>query len=224
MARPVLVIAAHPDDELLGCGGTAALHARAGDPVTAVIACEGESHRYGADGVGQNGHMHRAAATLGLHDVRLLAFPDQRLDTLPLTELITPLEEIVRELEPALVYCQHGGDVNRDHQLLFQAVLVATRPTVPCIEAVYAFDTASSTEWAFPRSFTADTWVDISATLETKLAAMACYESEVRPYPHPRSLEALRYRARAWGNQHCLDAAEAFMTIRRTLRHGQTPV
>jgi LmbE family N-acetylglucosaminyl deacetylase len=224
MSRPVLVIAAHPDDELLGCGGTAALHARAGDEVTAVIACEGESLRYGPAGVGQNGHMQRAAGTLGLKDVRQLAFPDQRLDTMPLTELITPLERIVREVQPAIIYCQYGGDVNRDHQVLFQAVLVAARPTEPCIEAVYAFDTASSTEWAFPRSFTADTWVDISETLETKLAAMACYESEVRPYPHPRSLEALRYRAKAWGNQHCLDAAEAFMTVRRTLRHGQTPV
>jgi LmbE family N-acetylglucosaminyl deacetylase len=224
MSRPVLVIAAHPDDELLGCGGTAALHARAGDAVTAVIACEGESLRYGPAGVGQNGHMQRAAGTLGLKDVRQLAFPDQRLDTMPLTELITPLERIVREVQPAIIYCQYGGDVNRDHQVLFQAVLVAARPTEPCIEAVYAFDTASSTEWAFPRSFTADTWVDISETLETKLAAMACYESEVRPYPHPRSLEALRYRAKAWGNQHCLDAAEAFMTVRRTLRHGQTPV
>ena len=218
------MIAAHPDDELLGCGGTAALHARAGDEVTAVIACEGESLRYGEHGVGQNGHMQRAAGTLGLKDVRQLAFPDQRLDTMPLTELITPLERIVREVQPAIIYCQYGGDVNRDHQLLFQAVLVAARPTEPCIEAVYAFDTASSTEWAFPRSFTADTWVDISETLDTKLAAMACYESEVRPYPHPRSLEALRYRAKAWGNQHCLDAAEAFMTVRRTLRHGQTPV
>ena len=218
------MIAAHPDDELLGCGGTAALHARAGDAVTAVIACEGESLRYGPAGVGQNGHMQRAAGTLGLKDVRQLAFPDQRLDTMPLTELITPLERIVREVQPAIIYCQYGGDVNRDHQVLFQAVLVAARPTEPCIEAVYAFDTASSTEWAFPRSFTADTWVDISETLETKLAAMACYESEVRPYPHPRSLEALRYRAKAWGNQHCLDAAEAFMTVRRTLRHGQTPV
>jgi LmbE family N-acetylglucosaminyl deacetylase len=224
MSKAVLVIAAHPDDELLGCGGTAALHARAGDEVTAVIVCEGESLRYGPAGVGQNGHMKRAAGTLGLKDVRQLAFPDQRLDTMALTELITPLERIVREVQPAIIYCQYGGDVNRDHQLLFQAVLVAARPTEPCIEAVYAFDTASSTEWAFPRSFTADTWVDISETLDTKLAAMACYESEVRPYPHPRSLEALRYRAKAWGNQHCLDAAEAFMTIRRTLRHGQTPV
>ena len=224
MAERVLIIAAHPDDELLGCGGTAALHAQAGDTVTSVIVCEGESLRYGPNGVGQSEHIRLAAATLGVEDVRPLGFADQRLDTLPLTELIQPLEQAVRDVRPAVVYCQYGGDINRDHHLVFQAALVATRPTEGCIRAVYAFDTASSTEWAYPRSFTADTWVDISATLERKLQAMACYTSELRPYPHPRSLEALRHRAHAWGNQQCLDAAEAFMTIRRTLRRGQTPV
>src|SRR6266496_1573616 len=165
MAKRVLVIAAHPDDELLGCGGTVALHTQRGDAVVSVIACEGE--------------------TLGVRDVRQLGFPDQRLDTITLTELISPIEQIVREIRPSIVYGQYGGDVNRDHELLFKALLVATRPTEPYIETVYAFDTASSTEWGYPRSFVPDTWIDISATLETKIAAMACYESEVRPYPHP---------------------------------------
>jgi len=223
MGRPVLVIAAHPDDEVLGCGGTVALHARAGDEVTAVIACEGESLRYGPDGVGQAEHTRRAAEMLGLKAFRQLGFPDQRLDTLSLLDIIAPLERAVREVRPAVVYCQFGGDANRDHELLFRAALVATRPLEPFLEAVYAFDTASSTEWGYPRSFVPDTWVDISATLEQKLCAMACYESEVRPYPHPRSLDALRHRARAWGNQCCMDAAEAFMTVRRTLRSDRTP-
>jgi N-acetylglucosamine malate deacetylase 1 len=220
--QPVLAIAAHPDDEVLGCGGVLALHARAGDSVTVVLACEGESLRYGPAGVGQDAHVRRAAATLGVQDVRQLRFPDQALDTLRLTELIAPLEAVVREVRPRVVYCQHGGDVNRDHHLLFQAALVATRPTEACIDAVYAFDTASSTEWAYPRTFVPDTWVDIATTLEAKLAAMACYESELRPYPHPRSLRALEHRARAFGNQVCLDAAEVFMTVRRVARGGRT--
>ncbi len=223
MAKRVLVIAAHPDDELLGCGGTVALHTQRGDAVVSVIACEGESLRYGPGGVGQADHMRRAAETLGVRDVRQLGFPDQRLDTITLTELISPIEQVVREIRPSIVYGQYGGDVNRDHELLFKALLVATRPTEPYIETVYAFDTASSTEWGYPRSFVPDTWIDISATLERKLAAMACYESEVRPYPHPRSLEALRNRAKAWGNQCCLDAAEVFMTVRRIVRNDQAP-
>lgn len=223
MPRSVLVIAAHPDDELLGCGGTIALHTQLGDSVTAVVACEGESLRYGPGGVGQKDHMDRAAKVLGIGSVRHLGLPDQRLDTMTLLEIIQPLERIVQEVTPSIVYCHHGGDINRDHQLLFQAALVAVRPVHPFIETVLAFDTASSTEWGYPRSFVPDTWIDIAATLDQKLRAMACYESEVRPYPHPRSLEALRHRACAWGNQHCMEAAEVFVTVRRTLRHGQTP-
>ena len=218
--RRVLVIAAHPDDELLGCGGTIALHTRAGHEVTSVIACEGESVRYGGDGTEQRAQGRNAAEVLGTKEVRWLTFRDQRLDTLTLTDLIAPLEQAVRQIQPHIVYCQHGGDINRDHKLLFEALLVATRPVESCIEAVYSFDTASSTEWAFPRTFVPDTWVDISSSLALKLEAMAFYEKEVKDYPHPRSLKGLEHRAHAWGNQVCLDAAEAFMTVRRVIRWG----
>jgi len=224
MDNRVLVVAAHPDDELLGCGGTIALHTRAGDAVTTLIACEGESLRYGQEGVGQGAHIKSAARMLGVEDTRLLKFSDQRLDTHTLTDIIGPLEKIVREVRPTTIYCQHGGDINRDHQLLFKALLVATRPTVQYIQSIYAFDTASSTEWAYPRTFIPDTWVDITNTLAVKLEAMACYKSELRDYPHPRSLQGLEYRAKTWGNQSCLDAAEVFMTVRRVMRNGQTPV
>jgi LmbE family N-acetylglucosaminyl deacetylase len=223
-SKRILVIAAHPDDELLGCGGTVALHAAQGDEVTSVIVCEGESLRYGEDGVGQSDHILAAAKALGVQDVRTLRFADQRLDTVTLTDIIGALETVVREVQPQIIYTQYGGDVNRDHHLLFEAMLVATRPTEEFIEAVYAFDTASSTEWAYPRTFTPDLWVDISATLQAKLDAMNCYKSELRDYPHPRSLEALKNRAAAWGNQCCMEYAEVFMTVRRVLRNGQTPL
>lgn len=222
-AGGVLAIAAHPDDEVLGCGGVLALHARAGELVTIVVACEGEADRRGPHGAYDNAQLHRAAAALGVRDVRHLRFRDQALDTVRLTELIEPLAAVVREVRPRVVYCQHGGDVNRDHHLLFQAALVATRPTEGCIDAVYAFDTASSTEWGYPRTFVPDTWIDISGTLPVKLEAMSCYRSEVRDYPHPRSLRALEHRARAFGSQVCLDAAEVFMTVRRVARGGRTP-
>jgi N-acetylglucosamine malate deacetylase 1 len=220
--KRVLVLAAHPDDEILGCGGTVALHTAAGDKVTSVIACEGESLRYQGAEVGMEEHSRRAGKALGVDDVRFLRFPDQQLDTLTLTSIITPIEAVVREVRPQIVYCQHGGDVNRDHELLFKAILVATRPTEDFIEVVCAFDTASSTEWAYPRMFVPDTWVDIAATLDRKLEAMACYRSELREYPHPRSLQGLRNKAHAWGNQCCMDAAETFMTIRRVHR-GSCP-
>jgi LmbE family N-acetylglucosaminyl deacetylase len=219
-AGGVLVIAAHPDDELLGCGGTVALHARRGHRVTAVIVCEGESLRYGVEGVGQRAHAAAAAAELGVAELRQLGLPDQRLDTLPLLDIVQALEKVVAETRPGIVYCQHGGDANRDHKVVFDAALVATRPTVAGLRAVYAFDTASSTEWGFPRSFVPDTWIDVSATLEQKLRAMACYESELREWPHPRSLRALRARAEAAGSRCLMPAAEEFMTIRRVCRDG----
>lgn len=109
---------------------------------------------------------------------------------------------------------------DRDHHLLSEAILVATRPTEPFLEQVLAFDTASSTEWAYPRRFVPDTWIDISSVLDRKLVAMQCYESELRECPHPRSLKALENKARAWGNQCCMEAAEVFMTVRRVHRGG----
>jgi len=219
----VLVVAAHPDDELLGCGGTVALHTAKGHTVWSLIACEGESVRYNDETSGhQAGHTKCAQDALGVERVVALGLPDQRLDTLSLVDIITPIEQIVDTFQPDIVYCHHGGDINRDHQLLFQALMVATRPTTSHIRGIFAFDTASSTEWAYPRSFVPDTWVDISTTLETKLKAMECYEREVRPHPHPRSIEGLRSRSEAWGNQACMAAAEVFMTVRRVARAGET--
>lgn len=219
-SRHVLAIAAHPDDEVLGCGGTLARHAECGDQVSVIIACEGESLRYGAGAVNQCEHIQEAAKTLGVFRAYPLGFPDQKLDTINLVELITPLEKVIREVEPEVVYCQFGGDANRDHHLLFQAALIATRPIAEYPATMYAFETASSTEWSFPRAFVPDTWVDISSTLERKLQAMACYKSELREYPHPRSLESLRHRAAYWGNQVCVPAAEVFATVRRVVRNS----
>src|SRR5256885_1168866 len=146
----VLVIAAHPDDEVLGCGGTVALHVRAGHEVHTAIACEGESLRYGPEGIGQPEHICRAARTLGVRDVRMLGFPDQRLDTMTLTDVIAPLASLVRELHPDIVYCQHGGDVNRDHELLFKAALRPARPPHHRIGPVDAVDTARNPAWGAP--------------------------------------------------------------------------
>lgn len=219
----VLVVAAHPDDEVLGCGGTVALHTARGHRVWSLIACEGESVRYGEDATGhQKAHMECAQRVLGVERAISLDLPDQGLDTLSLVDVISPIEEAIDALRPDIVYCHHGGDINRDHQLLFQALMVATRPIAEHVHGVYSFDTASSTEWGYPRSFIPDTWVDISSTLETKLQAMACYEREVRPLPHPRSIEGLRVRSQAWGNQANLSAAEVFMTVRRVIRGGET--
>lgn len=223
-SRRVLVIAAHPDDELLGVGGTIALHVDRGESVTSVVFSASDLiHEQGAVRETRMETM-EAARVLGVEDIRLLDFPDQGLDRFSLVDIIAPLERIVSEVRPQVVYVQYGYDINRDHQILFQAALVATRPLEAFIEGIYTFDTASSTEWAFPRTFVPDTWVDISTTLQRKLDAMACYRSELREWPHPRSLHALKVRAEAAGSQVCSQAAECFMTVRKVLRNGQAPV
>ncbi|PHM48214.1 PIG-L deacetylase family protein [Xenorhabdus miraniensis] len=220
----ILVIAAHPDDEILGCGGTVALYRKMGIPVTSVIFCEGESLRYANQNINMTLCSQNAAKKLGVTDIRNLNFPDQRLDQFNLIEIVRPLEEIIKEIRPTIIYCQYGGDINYDHEILFKATLVAVRPVEKYIKSVFTFDTASSTEWAYPRTFIPDTWVDITSTLEIKLQAIACYISEIRDYPHPRSLEALKNRAYSWGNQMCLPAAEAFMTVRFVYRNGSVPL
>ncbi len=223
MSRKILVIAAHPDDEVLGCGGTIALHSENADEVYTVIMCESESLRKGQKTLKQSKDIKCACKILGVKKNYWFGFPDQRLDSFSLIEIIRPLEEVIEEVKPQLIYCQYGGDVNRDHQLLFKAVLVATRPIYSGLIGLYAFDTASSTEWGYPYTFNPDTWVDISSTLDKKIEAFKCYKSEIRDYPHPRSIEAIKNRAIAWGNRCCLRAAEVFMTVRRVIRNGQTP-
>lgn len=213
----ILVVAAHPDDELLGIGGIVKKHTKNGDMVRSVIMCEGESLRYGKN-VGQSIATSEAAKVLGVEKVYTLGFPDQKLDTYTLTDLITPLETISEEFKPDIIYCQSACDANRDHKILFEAASIAFRPTSDWVKEVYGFYTASSTEWGVPRNFIPDTWVDITNELDSKIEAFEKYHSEVRVYPHPRSSEALRYQAHFWGNQCCMDAAEVLMTIRRVNR------
>lgn len=213
----ILVVAAHPDDELLGIGGIVKKHTKNGDMVRSVIMCEGESLRYGKN-VGQSIATSEAAKVLGVEKVYTLGFPDQKLDTYTLTDLITPLETISEEFKPDIIYCQSACDANRDHKILFEAASIAFRPTSDWVKEVYGFYTASSTEWGVPRNFIPDTWVDITNELDSKIEAFEKYHSEVRVYPHPRSSEALRYQAHFWGNQCCMDAAEVLMTIRRVHR------
>lgn len=217
MNKRVLVIAAHPDDEILGCGGTVARHTDEGDEVQTIIVCEGESLRYGKD-VGQNQAIEKAANILGVSKVHTFGFPDQRLDTLSLIEIITPIEKVINDYYPQIVYCHYGNDVNRDHRIVFEAASVAFRPISKSIEEICGFYTLGSTNWGYPRSFTADTWIDISKYLDKKVEAFQCYESEIRDYPHPRSIKAIEQLAYSTGNQCCLEAAECFVTIRRIVR------
>jgi LmbE family N-acetylglucosaminyl deacetylase len=215
----VLVVAAHPDDELLGLGATVARHVEAGHEVTAVIVSEGATSRY-ASGAEQTlrDAARAAAATLGVTDLRFLGLADQKLDALPLMEVIRPIEQIVAEIRPQVVYAHHWGDLNRDHRVVSEATMVACRPVGDAFpRRVLAFETPSSTEWSAPDvslQFVPTVFVDATGTIEKKLRAMACYTTEVRPAPHPRALESLRSRAQYWGQIVGKSYAEAFVLVR----------
>jgi len=221
----VLVIAAHPDDEVLGCGGTAARLVLEQHEVHFAILGEGVTSRHArrsdADS-SQLAQLHRhaqaAAAKLGAKSLALHKLPDNRLDTVPLLEVVKVVEELVDRMKPEVIYTHHPGDLNVDHGVIHRAVLTATRPIAgQPVREIYAFEVPSSTEWAFGNSqtsFRPNVFVDIAATLETKIAAMACYETEAREFPHPRSPEALRAAARRWGSVVGCHAAEAFELVR----------
>jgi LmbE family N-acetylglucosaminyl deacetylase len=223
----VLTVAAHPDDETLGAGGTMAWHAARGDTVWACVLTDGVTSRHDRVAL-QEECARRACASLGIDRLVLVGLPDQRLDTLSLLDVITPIEDCVRELQPDVVLTHFPGDVNEDHRLVSRATMVATRPVAgTTVKRVCAFEVPSSTDWAPPipgSVFAPNLYVDISETLETKLTAMKAYadtfHSEVRPYPHPRSLEALTAYAQRHGVASGLLAAEPFMLLRESARTG----
>jgi methionyl-tRNA formyltransferase/LmbE family N-acetylglucosaminyl deacetylase len=215
--RRVLVVAAHPDDEVLGAGGTQIRHFKSGDEVRALIVCSAAPIRYHDGEHDQPGDTRRALHYLGAEG-KGLGFADQRLDEGSNLALIQAVEAEVQAFRPQVVYTHFRGDVNADHGRIAEAVDVAVRPfAAPFVEELYAFETPSSTEWTAggrTRGFVPNTFVDISAELERKLHAMRCYRSELRPYPHPRSLRALRERAGVWGGAANQPATEALMLLR----------
>ncbi|MCC7009013.1 MAG: PIG-L family deacetylase [Acidobacteria bacterium] len=214
-AGPVLVVAAHPDDEVLGLGGTLARHVAAGDEVHALVLCEAMSLRYPDatdDFLSREGRA--SAEVLGLSSWTLVGLPDQGLDKLSLVDVAAPIERAVQELKPAVLYVPWRGDINRDHRLAQDAALVGARCKVRSIRQIFAYETPSETEWGVPYNFSPNHFVDISDYLDTKIEAMRCYVSQTPDPPHPRSLEHLRLRAHYWGQCMMMPAAEPFSLLR----------
>ena len=215
----VLVVAAHPDDEILGAGGALAKHVDLGDEVHAVIVSEGATSRY-TEGEASVLRVasEQSAAVIGFASLDHLELPDQRLDGSPLIDLTQAIEPILQRLRPSHVYTHSHVDVNTDHGQVARAVWTSCRPyAAPFVERLLAFETPSSTEWAWPTSdnaFLATWFVDIEFTLARKLEAMACYDTELRPYPHPRSIRALTERAAYWGSVAGLVSAEPLTLVR----------
>jgi N-acetylglucosamine malate deacetylase 1 len=218
-SRRIAVIVAHPDDEVLGCGGTIRRHASAGDEVSTIILADGETSRDGAVGeheiTRRESAMRAAAEILGIQHHATHRLADNRLDTVPLLDLTKIIEQHIRDILPSIVYTHHAGDLNVDHQRVSQAVVTACRPQPGCAVSKLAFfEIPSSTEWQTPSrgpAFAPNYFVDISAFLEAKLNALQAYRKEMRPWPHARSYEAVEQLARWRGATIGCAAAEAFV-------------
>ena len=215
----VLVIAAHPDDEVLGMGGTIATHTARGDVVRVLVVTDGSSSQYPGDKeirARKDEEALRAAAELGVEDYVHLDLPDMRLDTLAHVEVNKVVEEHIGDFAPQVVFAAHP-DVNLDHRVLFDSVAVATRPTPgQSVRRLLTYAPTSSTEWtpAGLNWFVPNWFVDVTATLDRKIAAFAHYETEHRAYPHPRSERAIRAAAAYHGSSCGCEYAEPFVLVR----------
>jgi LmbE family N-acetylglucosaminyl deacetylase len=224
-ARRILVVAAHPDDEVLGVGATVARHARAGDEVHALIVAEGSSSRGGSRDAAVKAHeieslresARAAARVLGAHPPRFGDGPDNRLDEMALLDVVKIVEHHVADVRPETVYTHHAGDLNVDHRVVHQAVLTACRPLPgSSVREILAYETVSSTEWGTP--FVPNHFVAVDGFVDAKLRALECYRSEMREFPHPRSAESIRALAAFRGASIGASAAEAFAVVRSVIR------
>ena len=228
--KKILIIAAHPDDEVLGCGGVIAKESDDGNKVKVVILATGKSSRYKDAPLNIAGEIEElykeataALSILGVHpnDVVFGNFPDQKLDTIPILDIIHFLKDIIQDYKPDIVYTHHAGDYNIDHRIVFDASVFVCRPYhgeyYP--QELYSFEVLSSTEWAYQckNPFNPTVVIDIKNQIDRKKQAILAYKSELREYPHPRSDKGVENLAMKRGNEVSKEYAEAFELIRRII-------
>jgi len=219
----ILIISAHPDDEVLGCGGTVARLNKEGHTIYTLILGEGITSRDDLRDIKKReknilelkGEAKKANAILGVKEVFFHNFPDNRFDTVPFLDIVKVIEKIKNNIKPEIIFTHYEKDLNIDHQITYKAVITATRPTKEeTVKEIYSFEIPSSTEWSYPLSFSPNVFYDISETIDVKLRALEEYKTELREYPHPRSLEGVELIAKNWGMKVGLEYAEAFKVVR----------
>ena len=213
----ILVIAPHPDDEVLGCGGTIAKYSRFGNETHLCVVTKAYPPEWAEEFIKNRPREVEAAGdVLGIKNIYFLDFLTVKLDSVPQKELIAKIYEVIKKVEPDVMYIPHIGDLNKDHRLVFEASLVAARPINNRIKKILSYETLSSTEWGAPIvPFVPNVYEEISSDdFEKKMKAMAVYESELKIFPHPRSPEAIEVLAKKRGTEAGLKLAEAFMLLR----------
>ena len=215
----VLVIAPHPDDEILGCGGTMIKHIEAGDEVFVCIATKGCLPLFSPKSVEKvRNEAKKCHNLIGVKKTYFLDFPAAMMEKVERYELNGKFLDVIREVQPDIVYIPHWGDMQKDHQMVAEACMVALRPKYePKVKAIYSYETMSETAWNAPNvqnDFIPNVFVDISDTLEKKKHALNVFETQVSPFPDARSLESINALAKYRGALMNVKAAEAFMLIR----------
>ena len=216
----VLVFAAHPDDELLGLGGTIRRIVNEGVEAHAVILAEGLTSRAAKRSDADFSELkelqddaRKAAKIVGYKSIDFCGFPDNRMDGTELLDIIKVISMYVEKYKPDTIFTHHHGDLNIDHRITCEAVLTACRPVGDYyVKKIYAFETPSSTEWNFTysKSFNPNVYFDVTDTLQAKVDGMSCYRTEKTVYPHPRSSEALFALGKYRGSNIGVELAEAF--------------
>jgi LmbE family N-acetylglucosaminyl deacetylase len=222
----ILVVAAHPDDEVLGCGGTIARHIDKGDKVNIVILAEGVTSRDKSRNRKKrlkainnlSLSAKKSHQILGSKSLKIFDLPDNRMDSVNLLDIVKIIEKEVNLVKPEIIYTHHISDLNIDHSITHRAVVTACRPEPKkSVKKIYCFEVPSSTDWQSVQSdkfFRPNCFIDISKTLQKKLKALKAYKSEMRPWPHSRSFKAVENLARWRGSSAGMKAAEAFIIIR----------
>lgn len=223
MKKKILIVAAHPDDEVLGCFGTVARLIKEGYEAYTLILGEGKTSRdeqrlveNRKDDIKElNEEIQKANESIGIKKVFVENFPDNRFDSVDLLDIIKVISKVKEEVQPDIIFTHYEHDLNIDHQITYKAVITATRPMQDeCVKEIYSFEILSSTEWNYPVSFSPDTYFDISDTIVLKIDAMKEYASELCEYPHPRSMEGIELNAKYQGMRVGKLYVEAFKSVR----------
>jgi len=212
----ILVISPHPDDEVLGCGGTMAKHSINKDEVYLCIVTKGYEPDWSKEFMeNMKEQIDESSKTLGVKETYFLDYPTAKLDTVSQKKLNESFFEIIEKIKPDILYFPHKGDLNKDHRIIFESVLVASRPINHKIKRILSYEVLSETEWGQQiEPFIPNVYVDVSETFTKKIEAMNAYKSELKKYPHPRSIEIIEVLAKKRGSEVGLMLAESFKLIR----------
>tara|TARA_Y100000741_G_scaffold246414_1_gene189123 strand:- start:4688 stop:5398 length:711 start_codon:yes stop_codon:yes gene_type:complete len=231
----ILIIVAHPDDEVLGMGGTILKHSKNGDNVTITYLTTGitarrsldynnsSSYNFSKKDLKQNekqilelqSDAKKSCDILGVKKIIFSDLPDNEMDKIPLLKIIRVIEKIISEEKPDIVYTSHSKDLNVDHRITHEATITACKQSSFFIKEILSFEIFSSTEWTFSYDFKPNHFINIEKELNSKIKAMKKYKNELKKFPHPRSLENIKNSAKRWGNICGFDAAEAFQIVQK---------